>query len=333
MISQSVMNESRYAARPAFTLVEVLVVLVLISILSGMVMTAVRGVNLTARQARTRSIIAIVDTVIQEQYESYKYRPLAVEIPNLNSMIPTGVLKFEVLPSEAARARLNMIRDLQRMELPDRISDITSDPSASTPAAILAALMTVLDPPPCSELGTAAAFETRHVLLTPAPTAVPVAPVRVVWSGSVAGPDIAPCAWVWVHPSAQDHALQALDAAVAASAAAQAGVTVVLLPPGTLVRLELIGARAHAIMASSLFLASSTSPTAARTWEILSSVQSPTILADGAILAVQVLDPRLHSRLQTGHVPLRARPPPEGDAHLAHVRSCDVPLLLSRSFL
>lgn len=141
MISQSVMNESRYAARPAFTLVEVLVVLVLISILSGMVMTAVRGVNLTARQARTRSIIAIVDTVIQEQYESYKYRPLAVEIPNLLVTAPnSGILRYEVLPNEAARVRLNMIRDLQRMELPDRITDITLDPTASTPAAIFAAL-------------------------------------------------------------------------------------------------------------------------------------------------------------------------------------------------
>ena len=151
MISQSVMNESRYAARPAFTLVEVLVVLVLISILSGMVMTAVRGVNLTARQARTRSIIAIVDTVIQEQYESYKYRPLAVEIPALSSVMPTGVLKYEVLPNEAARVRLNMIRDLQRMELPDRISDINVGTVMNQPATIVALADRVLvdvGPPP-----------------------------------------------------------------------------------------------------------------------------------------------------------------------------------------
>jgi prepilin-type N-terminal cleavage/methylation domain-containing protein len=142
MTSRTVINDSHSVPRPAFTLVEVLVVLVLISILSGMVMTAVRGVNLTARQARTRSIIAIVDSVIQEQYESYKYRPLPVEIPDLLSPTPpnSGVLKYEVLPNEAARVRLNMIRDLQRMELPDRITDITVDPSATTAGAIFAAV-------------------------------------------------------------------------------------------------------------------------------------------------------------------------------------------------
>lgn len=142
---QPVMNDSRDAARPAFTLVEVLVVLVLISILSGMVMTAVRGVTLTARQARTRSIIAIVDTVIQEQYESYKYRPLPVEIPILTSVMPAGVLKYEVLPNEAARVRLNMIRDLQRMELPDRISDINVGTAMNQPAAIVALADRVLE--------------------------------------------------------------------------------------------------------------------------------------------------------------------------------------------
>lgn len=141
MRARSVINNSHRVVRSAFTLIEVLVVIVLISILSGMVMTAVRGANLTARQARTRSIIAIVDTVIQEQYESYKYRPLAVEIPLLSTTLPAGpILKYEVLPNEAARVRLNMIRDLQRMELPDRITDITIDPSATAPPAILAAV-------------------------------------------------------------------------------------------------------------------------------------------------------------------------------------------------
>lgn len=145
MRSQSVINDSQAAVRSAFTLVEVLVVLVLISILSGMVMTAVRGVNTTARQARTRSIIAIVDTVIQEQYESYKYRPLAVEIPNVYATPgDENVLKYEVLASEAARVRLNMVRDLQRMELPDRISDIKVGTETNLPASIVAVANQVL---------------------------------------------------------------------------------------------------------------------------------------------------------------------------------------------
>jgi prepilin-type N-terminal cleavage/methylation domain-containing protein len=114
-------------ARPAFTLVEVMVVLVLISILSTMVMTAVQGVTQNARLARTRSIVAVIDSVLQEQYESYKYRPLAVAIPDLNKPLPNeGIFSFQLMPSEAARVRLNMVRDLQRMELPDRINDVAT---------------------------------------------------------------------------------------------------------------------------------------------------------------------------------------------------------------
>lgn len=107
----------------AFTLVEVLVVLVLISILSSMVLTAVRGATQSARIARTRSIIATVDSVLREHYEDYKYRPLAVEIPDI-SAARDGFLSFEAMPSEAARARLIMLRDLQRMELPDKVRDV-----------------------------------------------------------------------------------------------------------------------------------------------------------------------------------------------------------------
>ncbi len=112
---------------PAFTLVEVLVVLVLISILSSMVLTAVRGATQSARIARTRSIIGTIDSVLQELYEDYKYRPLAVEIPDISAEQLIGgqlVLSFEAMPSEAARARLIMLRDLQRMELPDKVRDV-----------------------------------------------------------------------------------------------------------------------------------------------------------------------------------------------------------------
>ncbi|MEE2936172.1 MAG: prepilin-type N-terminal cleavage/methylation domain-containing protein, partial [Planctomycetota bacterium] len=111
--------------RNAFTLVELLVALVVLSLLAGMVIAAVQGVNQTAREARTRSIIDAIDSVLMEQYQSYKYRPFSVEIPSLetqvNSMVDVG---FEILASESARVRLMMIRDMQRMEMPDRLSDI-----------------------------------------------------------------------------------------------------------------------------------------------------------------------------------------------------------------
>lgn len=131
----------------AFTLVEVLVSIVLVSILSGMILTAVRGVTSTARQSRTRSIIAIIDSVIQEQYESYKYRPLPVVVPDTSGFLPDNLTTFgyEVMPSEGARVRLNMVRDLQRMELPDRATDILMpNGEINRPAEITTAVVPVV---------------------------------------------------------------------------------------------------------------------------------------------------------------------------------------------
>lgn len=126
------MTLNKLSFKHAFTLVEILVSLVIISIMGTMVLTAVSGVTNTARIARTRNIIAACDAVIQEQYESYKFRPLPVEIPvfpvqEINVAGPparTFDASFEVLTTEAARVRLIMTRDLQRMELPDKRLDI-----------------------------------------------------------------------------------------------------------------------------------------------------------------------------------------------------------------
>tara|TARA_R110002049_G_scaffold2750_6_gene22054 strand:- start:13084 stop:14439 length:1356 start_codon:yes stop_codon:yes gene_type:complete len=130
-----------------FTLVEVLTVMVLLALMGGMVVAAVRGVTETAREARTKSIIAAVDAVIQEQYESYKFRPLPVEVPDVyrpgtRSGTEVG---YDVLATEAARVRLMMIRDLQRMEMPDRFTDITVELSLGDPSVIRAAVNPVIE--------------------------------------------------------------------------------------------------------------------------------------------------------------------------------------------
>ena len=90
-----------------------------------MVTTAVSGVRTTAREARTKRIISVVDSVIAEHYEQLRYRPLPVEIPALYNYTPNGaVFGYEVLADESARVRLMMLRYLQRMELPDRYTDL-----------------------------------------------------------------------------------------------------------------------------------------------------------------------------------------------------------------
>lgn len=131
--------------RSGFTLVEILVVLVIIGLMGAMVLAAVRGVTNTARASRTRTIIAACDSVIQEQYESYKYRPFPVEIPKLRQALGTGELGRELLANEAARARLVMLRDLQRMEMPDRLIDFLSPATPAASVVTAAASPVMLD--------------------------------------------------------------------------------------------------------------------------------------------------------------------------------------------
>ena len=148
MIYSVIQRKVAAESRKGFTLVEVLVVMIILATMGGMVVAAVQGVSRTARERGTKSIIAAIDAVIQEHYESYKYRPLPVEIPDL--FRPTGAttssgeveIGFDALASEAARVRLMMIRDLQRMELPDRLSDVYG--ATSTSPTLRAAVSPVL---------------------------------------------------------------------------------------------------------------------------------------------------------------------------------------------
>ncbi len=122
--------------RNAFTLIEILMVILLISILAGMVTAAVSAAGDTAKRSRTRAIIATINDVLETKYESYKTRPLPVAVRNYQVQGET-YSSVVVQPRESARVRLMMIRDLMRMEMPDRISDVRDGPSSLSAVAQL----------------------------------------------------------------------------------------------------------------------------------------------------------------------------------------------------
>ena len=101
-----------------FTLVELLLVISIIGILSGLSITVTRQVYHSARVAKTDSTIQKLDSVLMEMYANYENR----RVPSPN---------FGVTPEAATvtqAARLWFLRDMIRMEMPCNKDEITTGP-------------------------------------------------------------------------------------------------------------------------------------------------------------------------------------------------------------
>lgn len=114
--------------RSAFTMVELLVVMVVIGILAGIALGALSAARESARVAKTKTTIAKLDSIVMEKYESYLTRRVPINT--------TGST-----PYVAAQQRLKALRDLMRMEMPERGTDLVNGPKSllsSRPAMQLA---------------------------------------------------------------------------------------------------------------------------------------------------------------------------------------------------
>jgi prepilin-type N-terminal cleavage/methylation domain-containing protein len=109
-------------ARSAFTLAELLIVITILTILSGLGLSAYTGAIELAREQRTRSQIDKIDALIMERWEGYRTRAVPIKIA------------AGTPPRLVAMMRLNALRDLMRMELPDRRTDVLSFPCDYHPA-------------------------------------------------------------------------------------------------------------------------------------------------------------------------------------------------------
>jgi prepilin-type N-terminal cleavage/methylation domain-containing protein len=98
--------------RRGFTLMELLIAMMILTLLAGITLSALAGATEAAREQRTRAIIAKIDSLIMERYEGYRTRAVPVRVPPGTN------------PRAAAQLRLNALRELMRLEMPDRISDI-----------------------------------------------------------------------------------------------------------------------------------------------------------------------------------------------------------------
>jgi len=108
------------AGRRGFTLVELLVTMGIMLVLAALVAVSVGNAEESAQVAHTRALIARIHTLLMDRYESYRWRRLPIQIQPGST------------PAQAATLRCNALRELMRIELPDRWYDV-KDPPAIVP--------------------------------------------------------------------------------------------------------------------------------------------------------------------------------------------------------
>lgn len=112
-----------------FTLVELLVSISIITLLASMILVALAGVQEVSRRDRTRAQVARIDALIMEKWESYRNRRLAIS-PQL--LYGAGSSQSSNRRWQLEVARVNELRQLMRMELPERRSDLLVGNSLAT---------------------------------------------------------------------------------------------------------------------------------------------------------------------------------------------------------
>jgi prepilin-type N-terminal cleavage/methylation domain-containing protein len=117
MTRLSNLARSRSTRRRAFTLVELLVVMVIVAILATVVLFTYMNAMELGKRARTQAQITKIDHYLMEKWEEFVTRRIPLRItPQADR-------------SGGAMIRLNARRDLMRMDLPDRITDVTDEPA------------------------------------------------------------------------------------------------------------------------------------------------------------------------------------------------------------
>ena len=125
----------RTAPRRGFTLVELLVVIMIISILASTVLFTMFQAMQQARESRAQSQVTKLNELLMARWEAYRTRPvrlLQVSAPGSLAQPVSVIRAVRQDPRGMALGRLNAIRDLMRMEMPDRVSDVLNDEKVHT---------------------------------------------------------------------------------------------------------------------------------------------------------------------------------------------------------
>ncbi|MBX9790780.1 MAG: type II secretion system GspH family protein [Pirellulales bacterium] len=135
-----------WARRRGFTLIEVLVVITIIGIIAGLGLGALFQAQEVARRSRTKGLIARLHTQMASRWDSYRTRRLPIDFYDpatggaiANASGQPGKFFDPATPGLPRRAngaiasgiaglKLAALRELMRMELPDRYNDLLFPP-------------------------------------------------------------------------------------------------------------------------------------------------------------------------------------------------------------
>ncbi|MGA2799146.1 MAG: type II secretion system protein [Thermoguttaceae bacterium] len=105
----------------AFTLIELLATITIISILAAISLGALHYARQSTAEGKTKATIAKLNALVMQRYESYATRRVPID---LSSLIASKTITVK----QAAQYRYLALLDLMRMEMPERTYDISNGP-------------------------------------------------------------------------------------------------------------------------------------------------------------------------------------------------------------
>ena len=105
--------------KQGFTLIEALLVIAIIGVLTSMSLLVLADAANSAKVSRAKVQIRKINDLVMDRWESFETRPIPFKLD-------TNLFPALLDPRNAARVRLYAIRELMRLELPDRFTDITA---------------------------------------------------------------------------------------------------------------------------------------------------------------------------------------------------------------
>lgn len=115
--------------RRAFTLVELLAVIAIIAILSSIFLSALYQADAVSKVSRTKAMVQKFSNMLMARWDNYRNMRLPISadpVILVQGADPDGFRK------RSALRRLLALREMQRMEFPDRYEDLTFTPTVLT---------------------------------------------------------------------------------------------------------------------------------------------------------------------------------------------------------